>query len=138
MKNKKIKKNKKTNEKNKEANIVPLAKGVIGAYIITFSVFIIYGVLLTYTAMTEKNIQLIVMLTTVISTFVAGLICSFNMKNKGLLYGSLSGLLYAVIMIMISFCVLPKVTIGSKAIITAILAVSAGGIGGIIGVNIKK
>lgn len=125
-----------TNKTNKA--IISLAKGSIFSYIITTVIFIMYGLLLTYTDTTEKNMQLIVMITTVFSVLIGGIIASKGVNSKGLIFGMLVGLVYALIMIMVSFCILPNIKITSKMIMIIILALSSGGIGGIIGINTKK
>lgn len=131
------KKNTKNNEKQNDT-ITSLTKGVIFSYLITVLVFIVYGILLTYTETTEKNIQMVVMITTVLSVLVGGIIASKGVRSKGLIFGMLVGVVYALIMIMIAFCILPTIKITTKMIMIIILAISAGGIGGIIGINSKK
>lgn len=125
-------------EESKDSGLFSLTKGTLFAYIITMLVFIIYGVLLTYTDITEKNIQMVVMITTVLSVLVSGFISSRGVSSKGLLFGMIAGGLYAFIMIMISFCILPNIQISSKSAMITILSISGGGVGGIIGINSKK
>lgn len=125
-------------EESKDSGLFSLTKGTLFAYIITMLVFIIYGVLLTYTDITEKNIQMVVMITTVLSVLVSGFISSRGVSSKGLVFGMIAGGLYAFIMIMISFCILPNIQISSKSAMITILSISGGGVGGIIGINSKK
>ncbi len=129
--------NNKTSNKGNNA-ILSLTKGTVFSYLLTVIVFIVYGILLAYTEVTEKNIQMVVMITTVVSVLIGGFIASKGVNSKGLLFGMLVGLVYALIMIMISFCVLPVMKITSKMIMIIILSISAGGIGGIIGINTRK
>lgn len=133
---------KETNKKTlgkKENNIFrSLSFGVSLAYIITAVVFVVYAFLLTYTDMTENNIQITVMITTVFSVLVGGIVVSRGAKKNGLLYGMLCGGVYALVMIMLSFCILPDIKITSKMIMILVLSISAGGVGGIIGINSKK
>ena len=129
--------NNKTSNKGNNA-ILSLTKGTVFSYLLTVIVFIVYGILLAYTEVTEKNIQMVVMITTVVSVLIGGFIASKGVNSKGLLFGMLVGLVYAIIMIMISFCVLPVMKITSKMIMIIILSISAGGIGGIIGINTRK
>ena len=134
-----MKNNKKVNNDEKQKDsIVSLTKGVIFSYLITAIVFIVYGILLTYTETTEKNIQIVVMITTVVSVLIGGIISSKGVSKRGLMFGMLVGIIYSIIMIMISFCILPTIKITSKMIMIIILSISAGGIGGIIGINSKK
>lgn len=132
--------NKKANNTNNKTNsaIMSLTKGAVFSYLLTAIVFIVYGILLTYTQTTEKNVQMVVMITTVISVLIGGFIASKGVNSKGLIFGMVVGVIYALIMIMISLCVLPDLKITSKMIMIIILSISAGGIGGIIGINTKK
>lgn len=132
---KKIKKSVKCENGNIFSNLI---KGVSIGYAITAVVFIVYAVLITYTQMTEKNTQLIVMITTVISVIVAGYTTAKSADNKGWLYGMLSGFLYAVIMIMLGVIISPEVSFNNKTVMILVLSLAGGGLGGIIGINIKK
>lgn len=115
-----------------------LIKGVSIGYTITAFVFIIYAVLITYTQITEKNTQLIVMITTVVSVIAAGLKTAGGAEKKGWLYGMLSGFLYAVIMIMLGIIIAPEVSLSTKTVMILVLSLAGGGLGGIVGINIKE
>lgn len=136
--NKKPNSNTKSNNTKSNSAIISLTKGAIFAYLLTAVVFVVYGLLLTYTETTEKNIQIIVMITTVISVLIGGIIASKGVDSKGLFFGMLVGVVYALIMIMVGLCILPVMKITSKMIMIIVLSISAGGIGGIIGINTKK
>ncbi len=136
--NKKPNSNTKSNNTKSNSAIISLTKGAIFAYLLTAVVFVVYGLLLTYTETTEKNIQIVVMITTVISVLIGGIIASKGVDSKGLFFGMLVGVVYALIMIMLGLCILPVMKITSKMIMIIVLSISAGGIGGIIGINTKK
>ncbi|MBS5793769.1 MAG: TIGR04086 family membrane protein [Clostridiales bacterium] len=136
--NKKPNSNTKSNNTKSNSAIISLTKGAIFAYLLTAVVFVVYGLLLTYTETTEKNIQIVVMMTTVISVLIGGIIASKGVDSKGLFFGMLVGVVYALIMIMVGLCILPVMKITSKMIMIIVLSISAGGIGGIIGINTKK
>ena len=136
--NKKPNSNTKSNNTKSNSAIISLTKGAIFAYLLTAVVFVVYWLLLTYTETTEKNIQIVVMITTVISVLIGGIIASKGVDSKGLFFGMLVGVVYALIMIMVGLCILPVMKITSKMIMIIVLSISAGGIGGIIGINTKK
>lgn len=136
--NKKPNSNTKSNNTKSNSAIISLTKGAIFAYLLTAVVFVVYGLLLTYTETTEKNIQIVVMMTTVISVLIGGIIASKGVDSKGLFFGMLVGVVYALIMIMVGLCILPVMKITSKMIMIIVLSISAGGIGGVIGINTKK
>lgn len=137
MKNLGIQKNV-AKEKNHKNIFVNLTKGTIFAYFITLLVFMVYGVLITYTDITEKNMQIVVMLTTVISVLISGFLSAKGINSKGLLLGALAGIVYFVILLMVAFCVLPTIQFNPKLIMLLILSICSGGVGGIIGINLKK
>lgn len=127
-----------SSKETKEKNIFnSLAIGTIFAYFITLLVFIIYSLLITYTDVTEKYMQTIIMVTTVISVLVSGFLSTKNIKSKGLLIGILSGVIYFIILLIVAFCILPTIEFNSKLLTLLILSICSGGIGGIIGINLK-
>lgn len=136
MDNIKVGKNTKTEEKNFPLKAV--LKGIGVAYAITVIVFIAYAVLLTYTEITEKNIDLIVMVTVVVSVLIAGFDSARGASDKGWLWGMGAGLIYVLIMFFVGFCVVPEYSLGSESVMHLVLGLAGGGLGGIIGINIKK
>lgn len=138
MKKIKMERNNLQTKTDNSKGLSSLAKGTVFAYFITLVVFIIYGALLTYTNMTEENLQMVVMITTVFSVLVSGFISARGVSSKGLLFGMLAGLVYAIIMIMIGFCVLPVINFSFKLLMIFILSICSGGVGGIIGINLKR
>lgn len=125
-------------EKNKPNTFFSIIKSVLIAYTFTIFVFIIYGAMLTYTEITEKHTQLIVMITTVISVLICGFLTAKNASKNGLIVGMLSGSFYALIMILISICVSPSISLNKKTIMIIVLSLSGGGLGGIFGINLKQ
>lgn len=115
-----------------------LTKGTVFAYFITLLVFMTYGILITYTDITEKNMQTIVMITTVVSVLISGFLSTKGVKSKGLLLGILAGIIYFIILLMVAFCVLPTIQFSFKLMMLFILSICSGGIGGIIGINLKS
>ncbi|MDE6181907.1 MAG: TIGR04086 family membrane protein [Eubacteriales bacterium] len=120
-------------EKSDNKALFSLAKGTVFAYFITIAVFITYGILLTYTDMTEVNLQMVVMITTVVAVLVSGFISARGVNSRGLIYGMLSGAIYAIIMIMIGICVLPAIQFTFKLLMILILSICGCGVVGRIG-----
>ncbi len=114
-----------------------LVGGVCIGYSITIIIFIFYAILLTYSNVSDKGMDIIVILTTVISVIVAGYDSTKNARSKGLLWGVLAGMLYAVILILISTLIDGKLTFNADTIVTILVAIASGGIGGVIGINKK-
>lgn len=118
--------------------IYKLFSGVLIAYAITCAVFIGYALLLTYTSLSEKNIVLVVTVTTVVSALVAGFDSGRGAKDKGWLWGIFAGFVYAIILLAIGAWVSKGFSFDVRSITMLILSVAGGGLGGVLGINFKK
>lgn len=126
---------------NAEENRSPIKAMMLGVgmgYILTFIVFIIYCILITYTGITEKNIQVVVLCTVVMSVLIAGFKTARAADTKGWLWGICSGVIYVLIMIIIGYCFTQDYAIGSKTGMLLILSIAGGGLGGVVGINKKR
>lgn len=126
------------NKARQKSPVLSLLTGLGISYAFTVLVFIVYAILLTYTEVTEKNLPLVVMITVVVSVLIAGFDAAKGAKQKGWLWGMGAGFIYAFIMILIGMCFKPSFSVDAKTIVTLILSLAGGGLGGIIGVNISK
>lgn len=115
-----------------------LFSGVMIGYAITCLVFITYAVLLTYTSITEENISLVVTITSIVSVLVAGFDAARGATSKGWLWGIIAGFIYAVILVVIMTWVQGRLILDSRTISVLILSLAGGGLGGVIGINLKK
>lgn len=106
---------------------------------ITFALSVILlfltAVLATYLSFTDGAIHIAVILVTGISVMFAGFRMSRHSGHSGLLYGSLSGFLYVVILCFIACIIVRDFGLSSNFLYTLMLGISCGGIGGIFGVN---
>ena len=124
-----------TEEKSRLFN---LFSGVMIAYAITCIVFIGYAMLLTYTSITEKDIGLVVTITTIVSALVAGFDAAKGAKEKGWFWGIVAGLLYAVILLAIGTWVSKGFLFDARSLSLLILSLAGGGLGGVLGINLKS
>lgn len=125
----------------KTENVSPflyILKGTAVAYMVTFLVFIVYAIILTYTDTSEENLETVVMITIVVSVIISGFDTARGVKNKGMMWGLFAGLSYSLIMILVGFCIAPDYELSLASIINLILGLVGGGFGGIIGINTKK
>jgi len=108
------------------------------AFAITAIVFISYAVILTYTSVSEKNLSLVVTVTSIISIAVAGFDAAKSCKSKGWLWGILAGIIYAIILFIISVIASQRIIFSTQSLMLFLLAAASGGLGGIIGINLKN
>ena len=112
--------------------------GVLIAYALTCIVFIAYAILLTYTNMTEKNISLIVTITTIVSVIIAGFDSAKGASGKGWLWGMMAGAIYAALLLCVMTWIRKAFMMDSRAVSLFILSLAGGGLGGVVGINMKK
>lgn len=117
--------------------ILILLKSLGYSYLVTIILILIYNLLLTYTPLKSSSIPLATSIITTVGAVCAGFYMSYKASTKGLLYGMLAGTLYIFVMLIILFLIQDGLRFESRMIYKVILDVIAGGIGGIIGVNVK-
>ncbi|MBQ9092080.1 MAG: TIGR04086 family membrane protein [Anaerotignum sp.] len=115
-----------------------LIRGMAIAFAITCIIFIGFGILLTYTDLSEESLPLVSLVCTALSAAAAGYDWAACMKKKGLLWGLAAGAVYAVLLYLITSLAGNSFTLQLSGIMTLIVALAAGGIGGILGVNRKN
>ncbi|MBQ9280269.1 MAG: TIGR04086 family membrane protein [Clostridia bacterium] len=123
---------------SKTKRIFTILKGVVMAYMITFILILIYSAILTYTSVPETTIPTCVFVISMISVFIASSIMVIKVKENGLKNGGLLGLIYIVLLYILSSTTSSGFALTGYAIATMIFNILLGMVGGIIGVNIAK
>ena len=118
--------------------IKALLIGVLMAYAITCIIFLGYSMLITYTGMTERNLPMVVAVTTLLSVMVAGFDAAKGAESRGWLWGMGAGLMYILILTLLMMNVLERFAVDTRTITSIVLALAGGGMGGILGINLKK
>lgn len=117
--------------------IFKIFKGVGISIAFTLICLTIFSALLTYTNLSESLIQPVVISVTGISILVGSFFATRKVGKNGIIKGVLVGLIYILLIYVISSVVNGgnfALTIGS--IIMILIGILCGAIGGIIGVNI--
>ena len=123
---------------NKKTRFFTIGKSVLIAYIITFILTLIYAILLSYTNISESTIPTCMFVINIFSVFIASSIAVIKIKENGLKNGGLAGLMYIIIMYLLSSLTSVGFAVSGYAISTIIFNILLGMVGGIIGVNIAK
>ena len=123
-------------EKRLNKNLFKIIKGSFIAIIISIIGLLIFSAILAYTNVNE-NISVYVILTIMgISLFLGSLISARKEKKQGMINGGLVGLIYILIIYLLSSIFATSFSINIYTIIMFIIAIFSGIIGGIIGVNL--
>jgi len=114
-----------------------LGIGVLMAFAITCIVFLAYAMLITYTDMSERNLPIVVAVTTLLSVMVAGFDAARGATNRGWAWGMGAGFIYVLILAIVMVIMLPTFAVDGRTITVIILGLAGGGLGGILGINLK-
>ncbi len=117
-------------------NIFRVIKGSGLAIIISLVLLLIYATLLTTTNISETTMTPVVITISGISILIGSSISSLKIKKQGMLNGALVGMIYMMIVYLLSSILLVGFTIDMKSIMMIGIGIIAGMIGGIIGVNV--
>ena len=111
---------------------------VLKALLITAAALLLLTAFVALCGMPEGVIIPCARAATFLCVFSAGLFTSRKMRRGGYLSGIVSGLIYFVVMLILSFVLLGKFEIGANTLKMLVISVVAGVIGGITGVNLKR
>ena len=117
--------------------IYAMFRGIFISYILTILVVVIYGLLITFTSVNESYVSTIALVTTAIACILSGFITALAAKGKGLIWGILAGVLYIMFIIFAGYMLTPDFEVSSKVLMTIVLAIAGGGLGGVLGINLR-
>lgn len=121
-------------QNNKQLNKVPGAfiKSLLSAYLLSFILLLIFALLLYAFGGSQRILSIGIISIYIISTFVCGYLCGHMMKNRKYLWGSLSGLLYFILLFLLSFCFPGAESQTSNTLTALIICVASAAIGGML------
>ncbi len=120
---------------NKKLRIKPILKAVIGSMLLTFIFILIITAVCYFGNVSEKLLGFLIFAASAVSVFLSCLFMAKGVKEKGFLYGLLSGLGYFIIIFVASVCSSGQLTPSTQSVTMLAGALLAGALGGIIGVN---
>lgn len=123
--------------KEKNNSVVKVIKGSAIAIILTLIFLSIYAALLSATNISEATMVPVVLVITGISILIGSSMSTVSIKSQGMLNGFLVGLIYMVVLYIISSIMLVGFEFNLNSVIMLIVGAVTGMIGGVIGVNIK-
>lgn len=123
---------------NEHANIISMVKAIAVSYLITIPLFAIFALLLLCSDFPEKFLPSAVITTTLISIVVAGWTSTSKIRSKGWLNGGIIGLVYMLVLYLVSSLVYGDYSITPHVLVMLIIGVVMGSIGGILGINLRK
>ncbi len=118
--------------------IKKIFKGVLISLVVSFVLLAIFAIVLTYTSVSENTIVPVIIVVTGISILVGTILESRKIVKNGIWLGGIIGLVYVLILYIISSLLNADFSINTQSFILILVAIFSGMIGGIIGVNNRK
>lgn len=112
-------------------SIFSMIKGTLIAFFITIITLTIFSILLVYTDLSEETIKPVIITVTGISILIGSSMGTKKLKKNGLMNGAIIGILYILIIYMISSILNSNFTIN----LMSLIMIGIGLIGGIFGRN---
>jgi len=112
-------------------------KGVATSYIFTFASFLIFAVLLSSTNISDSYIPGVISIISILSVLIGSASCTKKANSQGLIWGSIVGLIYSVILYLISSILFVGFSIPLSTFYLIALSILFGAIGGVVGINLK-
>lgn len=115
---------------------ITILKGLIISFLLTLISVFIYSAVLTYTNIPESYTFPVLLFITAISILIGSSISTIKISKNGIQTGGAIGLIYILILYLISSLTETGFMVNINTIILIISAIVAGMLGGIVGVNI--
>lgn len=120
-------------KKRAEEWMLYMVKALMCAYLVTGIMLIVLAVLLYKLGLSEENVNAGIILTYVISTFAGGFVIGKLSGKKKFIWGILIGVLYFLLLLVISFGVYHSLQEEMTGLFTAFLMCAGGGmLGGMV------
>jgi len=118
-------------------SVVSVIKNVAVTYLIMLVCLFIFAIIVTYTDFPDGLVPSVVLVMTILSIMLAGVLTARGNKTKGWLCGALSGTLYMVTLYLLSCLAFRNADFGLDTIAMLAIGVFSGTFGGILGINMK-
>ncbi|SDK56384.1 TIGR04086 family membrane protein [Natronincola ferrireducens] len=118
-------------------NIWVYGKGLIRGYVLSLILFLLSGILITYTSLGEGIIPILTSVIMILSIAYASIYTAVHTKKRGWLQGAVIGLIYILILIIFSKVFITDYIIDTSVYYRVIIGIVTGVIGGMIGINLK-
>ena len=119
----------------KKLNYIALLKGIIFSVFFSFVLILIITCICYWGNISEKLLGLMLFVTSALSVFMSSLFMTRKIERAGLIYGTLNGLGYFLVILVAAICFSGKFTPSTQSITMLIGSILSGALGGIIGIN---
>ena len=124
-------------EKQYKPSILLFIKAMVFSIAITLVIFSMFSLFLVYTSFPEDYIYPAIITTMIISIILTSASLTVNHRTRGWLNGGVVGLLYIILIYIISGVAFGDFSISYRTLSLMAIGTITGIVGGIIGINLK-
>lgn len=110
-------------------------KNLLLSLVISLILIVVTSVIMSNTNISDNLLNPIILGIVAFSLLIGGFNVSRSKKEKGIIYGSILGLSYILILYLLSSIITAQFSLTTNSLIFIILGILGGAIGGILGVN---
>ncbi len=122
---------------DKSHNVLNILKCAVKGYIFSIIILAVFAVIITYTPLSENYIGLISILASASGALLASILAGKIYKSKGLIIGIITACIYFLIILLTGVLIFENNVQMSQVFKKLLWYITAGLLGGVIGVNIK-
>lgn len=128
---------KELNENGGVNKVLLMLKGIGISMFLSIIMILVLSMVLSFSNVKESVIMPTVIFISSFSILIGGYLVAKRIENKGIIYGSILGLIYMMILYFISSIMNFDFSLNVSAIMMIAFGIIGGAIGGILGVNLK-
>lgn len=114
-----------------------MVKGICISMILSLLMMLILSMVLSFSSVKENVIMPTVIFISAFSILVSSFLVAKRIESKGIIYGSLLGLIYMLILYLLSSILNFDFSLNTNAVVMITFGIVGGAIGGVLGVNLK-
>lgn len=114
-----------------------ILKSVGIAILLTIIMILVLSIVLSFSTIKESVIMPTVIFISAFSILISSFFAAKRIDSRGIIYGSIIGLVYMLILYIISSILSFNFSLNGNAVVMVSFGVIGGAIGGILGVNLK-
>lgn len=121
---------------NVKENYRYIGKGIIRAFLLSIILILIYAIITTFAELSTSITSMYILITSLLSVMYGTIYATRKIERKGWLIGVAVAIFYVLIIYVVSLAAGREVTLGTRDIIRALLAIAVGSLSGMLGINL--
>ncbi|MBQ9757349.1 MAG: TIGR04086 family membrane protein [Clostridia bacterium] len=126
------------NDSGIASGIIFMLKTVLFSYLVSVVLLFLASILATFQAFSDQAISIVANSVTALGVFLCGFMSGRHFSSRGLVFGAICGVIYAVLLLIIGNLASGTMSFGTDALTALAIGIICGAVGGIVGINTKR